>query len=100
MVQYYIMICNELYTEQGLGNQLWNYVITRIIAKKNGYDFSILKKERFKGKEFMNLDFGQHIPGGHTSRGGYIFKLPDGIKNYYNTGRYSSLLLSIFFRDT
>jgi hypothetical protein len=83
MVQYYIMICNELYSEQGLGNQLWNYVITRIIAKKNGYNFCILKKERFKGKEFMNIDFGDNLSGGHTSKRGYIFSLPNSIDNYY-----------------
>lgn len=81
------MICNELYKEQGLGNQLWNYILTRIIAKKNGYGFCILKKERFKGKEFMDLDFGEHLSGGHTSKRGYIFKLPNGIKNYYSEKR-------------
>lgn len=87
MVQYCIMICNELYNAQGLGNQLWNYVITRIVAKRNNCGFCILKKERFKGNEFMNIDFGQHISGGHTSRGGYLFKLPRDIKNYYSEKR-------------
>jgi len=83
MLQYYIMICNELYNDQGLGNQLWNYVITRIIAKKNNCGFSILKKDRFKGKEFINIDFGKNLSGGNTSKRGYIFKLPHNIKNYY-----------------
>lgn len=81
------MICNELYDGQGLGNQLWNYVITRIIAKKNGYGFCILKKERFKGKEFMDIDFGENLHGGRTSRGGYLFRLPSTIKNYYSEKR-------------
>ncbi len=58
------MICNELYNGQGLGNQLWNYALARIIAKKNGYDFSILGREKFKGKEFMELDFGKNLMGG------------------------------------
>lgn len=81
------MICNELYDEQGLGNQLWNYAVTRIIAKKNGYDFCILKKEKFKGKEFMDIDFGQQLSGGHTSKRGYLFQLPHGIKNHYSEKR-------------
>lgn len=77
------IICNELYKSQGLGNQLWNYAVTRIIAQKNGYDFSILKPERFKGKDFIDIDFGQKLTGGQTSPGGYIFRLPNGIENYY-----------------
>lgn len=81
------MICNELYNEQGLGNQLWNYVTTRIIAKNNGHDFSILKKERFKGKDFIDLNFGQILLGGQTSQRGYLFKLPNGINNYYSEKR-------------
>ena len=81
------MICNELYDNQGLGNQLWNYVVTRIIAKRNGYDFCILKPERFKGKEFMDIDFGTPLFGGQTSKRGYLFKLPNGITNYYSEKR-------------
>ncbi len=52
------MIVNELYDGQGLGNQLWNYVVARILAKNKQCDFSICAKERFKGAEFMELDFG------------------------------------------
>ncbi|MEO5646618.1 MAG: alpha-1,2-fucosyltransferase [Candidatus Paceibacterota bacterium] len=81
------MICNELYDDQGLGNQLWNYVVTRIIAKRNSSDFSILKKERFKGKDFMNLDFGTPLQGGITSKRGYLFTLPNGITSYYKERR-------------
>lgn len=52
------MISNKLYDGQGLGNQLWNYALTRIIADKNQCDFSILGKENFKGRDFMDIDFG------------------------------------------
>ncbi|HTK33041.1 MAG TPA: glycosyl transferase [Candidatus Paceibacterota bacterium] len=55
------MITTELYDGQGLGNQLWCYVTTRIIALKNGYDFGIQSKERFKGKDFMAIDFGSPV---------------------------------------
>jgi hypothetical protein len=90
------MICNELYKNQGLGNQLWNYVVTRIIAKKNGYNFSILKGVHFKGKDFTDLDFGEKISGGITSPGGYLFKLPNSIDNYYRerTELYNTTTLS------
>ncbi len=81
------MICNELYNDQGLGNQLWNYAVTRIIAKKNGYGFSILKSERFKGKDFIDIDFGTPLAGGQTSKRGYVFKLPHGITSYYDERR-------------
>jgi hypothetical protein len=81
------MICNELYNEQGFGNQLWNYVVTRVIAERNGYDFSILKRERFKGKDFMDIDFGLPLSGSQTSKQGYLFKLPHGITSYYRERR-------------
>ena len=81
------MICNELYNEQGLGNQLWNYAVTRIIAQKNNTGFSILKSKRFKGREFMDIDFGTPLSGGQTSPKGYLFKLPNGITNYYSEKR-------------
>ncbi len=88
------MICNELYNEQGLGNQLWNYVVTRVIADRNGYEFSILKNERFKGRDFMDIDFGAPLSGGQTSPKGYLFSLPDGIEHYYR--ERSELLIKKF----
>lgn len=59
------MISNELHDGQGLGNQLWNYVLTRIIADKRQCGFSIHGRERFKGKEFMDLDFGAEPSDSH-----------------------------------
>ncbi len=53
------MITTELYKGQGLGNQLWCYVVTRAIAKKRGFDFGIESPQNFKGGDFMQLDFGQ-----------------------------------------
>lgn len=55
------MIINELYDGQGLGNQLWCYAVTRVIAYKNGYDFLITGRENYKGKEIIELDFGLPI---------------------------------------
>jgi hypothetical protein len=77
------MIVTELYEGQGFGNQLWCYVVTRIIAKKNGYKFGIKSPEKFKGKEFLNLDFGQKVIGGTGPEGGPPTSLPEGIEYYY-----------------
>lgn len=58
------MIGTELIKGQGLGNQLFCYVTTRCIAKKQGVDFSILGSELFpnngksKGLYFMDMDCG------------------------------------------
>jgi hypothetical protein len=42
---------------QGLGNQLWVYAVTRVIALRNGYDFRFLNSIQFKGLGFLNLEF-------------------------------------------
>lgn len=60
------MIATKIVYGQGLGNQLFCYVTTRCIAKRNGYDFCILNEEnalgdpRFndKGIFWMDLDMG------------------------------------------
>ena len=57
------MITTELYTGQGFGNQLWCYVVTRVIALDQGYDFGIEHPERFKGADFLHLDFGKEVTG-------------------------------------
>lgn len=77
------MIITELYNGQGLGNQLWCYFVTRVIAEKNGYEFGIMSKEKFKGKKFLELDFGNEVFGGFGPEGGPPSILPDGINNYY-----------------
>ncbi len=77
------MICNEIYDGQGLGNQLWNYVLARLIADHKHCDFSIIGTHKFKGKGFMELDFGVQLPGGESPEGGPPTKLPDGIEHYY-----------------
>lgn len=61
------MIATILSKGQGLGNQLFCYVTTRAIAKKNGYDFSIIGSETLAnnmhsdcGLYFMDLEFGNN----------------------------------------
>lgn len=78
------MIITEIYNGQGLGNQLWCYVVTRTIAKDKGYDFGIKSPEKFKCNDFLNLDFGEKVIGGTGPEGGPPITLPEGIKYYYN----------------
>ncbi len=77
------MIITELYNGQGLGNQLWAYVVTRIIAESRGHEFGIKSPEKFKGSDFLNLDFGQSVIGGEGDEGRPPRVLPDGITHYY-----------------
>jgi hypothetical protein len=77
------MIITELYNGQGLGNQLWCYVVTRTIALDKGFDFGIMSAEKFKGKAFLDLDFGKEVKGGQGPEGGPPITLPDGITNYF-----------------
>ena len=77
------MITTELYNGQGLGNQLWCYVTTRVIAKDRGYVFGIKSPEKFKGSDFLNLDFGSEVFGGDGPEGEAPRTLPDGITHYY-----------------
>lgn len=77
------MIVTELYNGQGLGNQLWCYFVTRIIAYKNGFEFGIQSPHKFKGKEFLSIDFGNQVIGGSGPEGGPPNSLPNGITKYY-----------------
>lgn len=77
------MIVTELYNGQGFGNQLWCYVVTRCVAKENNLEFGIQSKHKFKGVEFMGLDFGKEVVGGHGIEGGPPAQLPNGIEFYY-----------------
>lgn len=78
------MIVTELYNGQGLGNQLWCYVVTRVIAADQGYKFGIMHPEKCKSLDFMNLDFGETVIGGTGPEGGPPTTLPEGITHYYN----------------
>lgn len=83
------MIITELYNGQGLGNQLWCYAVTRAIAVYNNFDFGIMSPEKFKGKDFIDLDFGLEVIGGIGPEGGPPIKLPDTIVFYYKEKQFS-----------
>ena len=77
------LIITEMYNGQGLGNQIFCYVTTRVIAKDLGYDFGVMSQEKFKGKDFFSLDFGKQVLGGKGPEGGPPRKLPKNINYYY-----------------
>ena len=52
------MISGIFHSGSGLGNQLFRYIATRVLALDKGYDFSMVAPELFKGKDFMDLDMG------------------------------------------
>ena len=76
------MIVTELYTGQGLGNQIWVYVVLRSLAQKYGYDFGVQRPDRFKGHDIFEIDFGKVVVGGTGKEGGPPITLPETI-NYY-----------------
>lgn len=82
------MIITELYNGQGLGNQLWCYCVTRVIALDQGYKFGIMHPEKFKGADFMSLDFGEKVEGGEGPEGGPPKVLPANIRYYYKEMSY------------
>ena len=67
------MLATEFIHGQGLGNQLFCYVTTRMLAHKLGYDFGIGglrnagdSRVNKKGFYFMNLDYGKEVFDGLT----------------------------------
>jgi len=72
------MIAGIFHQGSGLGNQLHRYVATRVLALDKGYEWGMIynhddsgKEEGFKGKSFMNIDWGitskiDHISSLHT----------------------------------
>lgn len=67
------MLATEFIHGQGLGNQLFCYVTTRMLAHRLGYDFGIGglrnagdSRVNKKGFYFMDLDYGKEVPEGLT----------------------------------
>lgn len=54
------MICGIFHAGSGMGNQLFRYIATRVLATDLGVPFGMDNHDNFKGKDFMNLDMGKH----------------------------------------
>jgi hypothetical protein len=81
------MIVLEFYDGQGLGNQLWAYVVLRSLASRHGYYFGVQHPEKFKGKSIFEIDFGAIVIGGEGPEGGPPTKLPDDVDFYIKESR-------------
>jgi hypothetical protein len=77
------MIVTEFYDGQGLGNQLWNYFVTKIVAHENGYKHGVMSPQKFKGRDFLEIDLGEEVYGGEGPEGGPPNLLPEGVFRYY-----------------
>lgn len=76
------MITTEFYHGQGLGNQLWVYVVLRALAYRRGLSFGVQHPEKFKGADIFDIDFGETMIGGKGPEGGPPISLPDNILTY------------------
>lgn len=93
------MLVTEFYKGQGLGNQLACYVTTRVLALDQGFEFGVMHPERFKGADFMSLDFGGPVIGGAGPEGGPPVKLPIGIKSYVRERSLVHPVANVDIRD-
>jgi hypothetical protein len=82
------IVATELWDGQGLGNQLWSYAATRAIAEHRNMKFAIMGRERFKGKEFIEIDFGIDLSKGKSQEGGPPSLLPNELTNYRKERKY------------
>lgn len=81
------MLITEIYNGQGLGNQIWCYIVTKTLALDYGYEFGIQSSHKFKGlnlfprikKELEVIN----VEGGSGPEGGPPTSLPKNISNYY-----------------
>lgn len=53
------MIAGIFHQGSGIGNQLFRYVTTRVLALDKGYEFGMCNPENFKGSSFMNLGLAE-----------------------------------------
>lgn len=83
------MVYSLIHPGSGLGNQLFRIVAGKVLALDKGYEYSAIGREHFKGKSFMNLDFGPvnniltyiEQPAGKISG---ALRLWEEKTNYYN----------------
>lgn len=75
------MITTPFYYGQGLGNQLWSWSVLTSIAIDRGFSWGIQAPWKFKGSNFINLDYGRTVFGFPSNEPNE--KKPWGIKHYY-----------------
>lgn len=73
------MLSSIFHVGSGMGNQLHRYVAARVVAEDNGYEFSMIGQENFKGKDlFTDIYLGTPNKTPYTvGPGGEV--LPDSL---------------------
>ena len=54
------MLIGLFHRGSGVGNQLFRYIMTRVIAEEKGFDFGMAGE--FKGDSFMKINKGKFVP--------------------------------------
>lgn len=55
------MISGIFHSGSGIGNQLFRYVTTRMLAEDKGYEWGMIGQKNFKGASFMSLEMGKEL---------------------------------------
>ena len=53
------MLGVSIHTDAGLGNQIWRYVVCRVLADRLGYDYGV-SHPGWRGP-FLNIDWGKEV---------------------------------------
>lgn len=79
------MLVTQFHYGAGIGNQLWVYAVTRILAERKKTSFGIIDPEKFKGKYFIKMDLGEEIKINQdlNTTPSHLL-LPEGIVHYIN----------------
>lgn len=76
------MIAGIFHTGSGLGNQLFRYVATRVLARDKGYKWGMVGLDNFKGRSFMNLNINTEVfPEMKDTVGWQIFNEKKTVEN-------------------
>ena len=78
------MIAGIFHEGSGLGNMLFRYVTTRVLATDKGFEFGMVNPEGFKGAGFMNLNMGKPVIGSFSVEAGTGRVIPEnhGLKTF------------------
>lgn len=57
------MISSYFHQGSGIGNQLHRYIMARVLALDNEWEFGMIHPENFKGSSFMHLNMGLPVTG-------------------------------------
>lgn len=87
------MIIGILHKGSGLGDQLFSYIATRVRAADLEVPFGFVGKEFWKGKGWMDLDFGKEVD---TDIYAYFIEQPSGKLTFHSNHKVFELNKSYY----